>query len=168
MPRPKSKEELLTLGKANYDKLIRYIDSFSKEAQIGDFPEGTLNRNIRDVLGHLHHWHLLMVKWHEIGMKGEKPAMPEEGHTWRTVPELNAEIQKLYSEIPLIEIKDELQKSFDRLQKVIAVYSDEELFTKKKYKWTGSTSLAAYLISATSSHYDWGYKLIKRMKKGES
>ena len=36
---------------------------------------------------------------------------------------------------------------------------------KKKYKWTGSTSLGAYLVSATSSHYDWAYKLIKKCLK---
>ncbi|MEL6140134.1 MAG: ClbS/DfsB family four-helix bundle protein, partial [Bacteroidota bacterium] len=35
------------------------------------------------------------------------------------------------------------------------------------YAWTGTTSLGAYLISSTSSHYDWAYKLIKRCKKKE-
>jgi hypothetical protein len=44
-------------------------------------------------------------------------------------------------------------------------YCKEELFTKKKYQWTGTTSLGAYLVSATSSHYDWGLKTIKPLKK---
>ena len=42
---------------------------------------------------------------------------------------------------------------------------DDELFEKKRYKWTGSTSLGAYLVSATSSHYDWAFKLIKKCLK---
>ena len=42
---------------------------------------------------------------------------------------------------------------------------DEELFTKKKYHWTGSTSLGSYLVSATSSHYDWALKLIRKSIK---
>lgn len=37
-----------------------------------------------------------------------------------------------------------------------------ELFTKRLYSWTGSTSLGAYLVSSTSSHYDWGKK-VKRL-----
>ncbi|HOP45228.1 MAG TPA: ClbS/DfsB family four-helix bundle protein, partial [Flavobacteriales bacterium] len=39
----------------------------------------------------------------------------------------------------------------------------EELFEKKRYRWTGSTSLGAYLVSATSSHYDWALKLIQKV-----
>ncbi|MEM7107806.1 MAG: ClbS/DfsB family four-helix bundle protein [Bacteroidota bacterium] len=48
---------------------------------------------------------------------------------------------------------------------MIEEHSEEELFEKKRYKWTGTTSLAAYLISATSSHYDWALKLMKKCFK---
>nr|WP_273568518.1 ClbS/DfsB family four-helix bundle protein [Maribacter sp. Hal144] len=58
-----------------------------------------------------------------------------------------------------------LGESFASVQKVIRNHTEGELFEKKKYKWTGSTSLATYLISATSSHYDWAYKLINKCKK---
>ncbi len=42
--------------------------------------------------------------------------------------------------------------------------TDEELFTNKCYGWTGSTSLGAYLVSATSSHYDWAIKTLRPLK----
>lgn len=54
------------------------------------------------------------------------------------------------------------QISFEKVFPIIEKHTDEELFTKKKYKWTGSTSLGSYLISATSSHYDWALKLMKK------
>ena len=57
------------------------------------------------------------------------------------------------------------QKSFEKVFSIIEKHTDEELFTKKKYKWTGSTSLGSYLISATSSHYDWALKLMKKELK---
>jgi hypothetical protein len=38
----------------------------------------------------------------------------------------------------------------------LKTYTNDEQLTKKKYAWTGTTSLGAYLISATSSHYEWG------------
>ncbi len=79
MPRPKTNEELLHQGTINFEKLFDFIESFSE--QENEFPKGTMNRNIRDVLCHLHHWHLLMREWYTIGMKGEKPIMPAMGFT---------------------------------------------------------------------------------------
>jgi hypothetical protein len=58
-----------------------------------------------------------------------------------------------------------LRKSHKTMMKIIESHTDEELFTKKKYGWTGTTSLGAFLVSATSSHYDWALKTIKPIKK---
>ncbi|MEM1338616.1 MAG: ClbS/DfsB family four-helix bundle protein [Bacteroidota bacterium] len=167
MARPKDKSQLLAQSRANYEKLILFIEGFSKQEQEKDFPNGTLNRNIRDVLAHLHYWHLMMVDWYTVGMSGQKPDMPAKGYTWRTVPELNRSIQERYCKVDLEDCKALLKQSFKIVTRIIEAHTDEELFTKKKYPWTGSTSLGSYLISATSSHYDWAYKLIKKVKKEE-
>ena len=165
MGRPTSKDGLLTLSQANYKKLNQLIDSLPAEEQIREFPPGTLNRNIRDVLGHLHHWHLMFLNWYEKGMKGEKPEMPAPGYTWKMTPQLNQWIWEQYRETDLSDVKKQLNQSYSKIQQIIENHSNEELFEKKRYKWTGSTSLGAYLISATSSHYDWAFKLIKKVKK---
>jgi len=165
MARPKSKSELLELSASNFEKLNNYIDTFSREEQTKDFPEGTMNRNIRDVLAHLHHWHLLVQEWYKVGMTGEKPEMPAKGYTWKTTSDLNHKIWRKYNNEGLDEVRTDLDKSYAQLQKLIKKHNNNELFEKKRYKWTGSTSLGAYLISATSSHYDWAHKLIKKGKK---
>ncbi len=165
MPRPKTKDELLEASQKNFQKLDNFVDSFYEEEKHKEFPEGTLNRNIRDVIAHLHHWNTMTLGWYEEGKKGEKPKIPAEGYTWKTLPELNRVIQKKYSQMNLLEAQSLFSDSFKRLLELMKSHSDEELFEKKRYKWTGSTSLGAYLISATSSHYDWAYKLIKNAKK---
>ncbi len=165
MPRPKTKNELITLNNKNYDKLLAFIGSFSEKQLNQEFPEGYLNRNIRDVLAHLHHWHILMLNWYKVGMAGNKPDMPAKGYTWKTTPDLNKEIWRKYKDIDINEIKKVLQNSFDELQKIIGKHTQEELFEKRRFKWTGTTSLGSYLISSTSSHYDWAYKLIKKCVK---
>ncbi|MEL7530301.1 MAG: ClbS/DfsB family four-helix bundle protein [Bacteroidota bacterium] len=165
MPRPKLKQELLDLSSKNQQKLLAYIDQLSLEQQERDFPPGTLNRNIRDVLAHLHQWHLMMLDWYAVGMQGQKPVMPADGYTWRDTGKLNQKIWDLYQAISLAQIRAEFERSAQRVQKLILAHTDEELFEKKRYQWTGSTSLGAYLISATSSHYDWAYKLIKNATK---
>lgn len=81
------------------------------------------------------------------------------------MPELNRAIQREYQNVPLPKVCQKLNEFFVEVRKIIEQHSDEELFKKKRYKWTGSTSLGAYLISPTSSHYDWAYKLIEKCKK---
>ena len=60
MSRPTNKKDLLTLSHKNYKSLNDFVDSFSEDDKDKEFPKGTMNRNFRDVLAHLHHWHLMM------------------------------------------------------------------------------------------------------------
>lgn len=165
MSRPRTKIELLQLSQLNFDKLMGFIQALPESDQENAFPTGTLNRNIRDVLAHLHHWHLMMAKWYQVGMDEQKPDMPAPGFTWKTVPDFNRQIQQQYSQTPLSEVRALVMESHLMIRKLIHQHDNEELFEKKHYHWTGSTSLAAYLISATSSHYDWALKLIRRVKR---
>ena len=160
MPRPKTKDALLTENQKQYEQLLGIIDALSDKEQA--FAPGTMNRNARDVLGHIHHWHKLLLGWYETGAKGEKPAMPAEGYSWKTTPELNRMIHGLYVQTALKDIQGLLSHSHSQVHALIEAHSQEELFTKKYYKWTGSTSLGAYLISATVAHYEWRRKLIKK------
>ncbi|OIQ22069.1 MAG: hypothetical protein BM557_01445 [Flavobacterium sp. MedPE-SWcel] len=165
MPRPKTKEELIFFSNENLKKLNSFIENLDADKQLKEFPEGTLNRNIRDVLAHLHHWHIMMLDWYEVGMSGVKPEMPAKGYTWKTTPALNKWIWEEYQSKNLNEVKELLVDSFKKVQDLIVNHTNDELFEKKRYKWTGSTSLGAYLVSATSSHYDWALKLIKKANK---
>lgn len=165
MPRPKTKSELLSLSEKNYKSLMKLVESYSEEELNADFPKGPLNRNIRDVIAHLHEWHLLMLEWYRIGMQGVKPDMPAKGYTWKTLPLFNEKVWQKNRNTELEIAKNLLEDSYSKVRSLITKHTDEELFEKKRYHWTGSTSLGAYLISNTSSHYDWATKLIKKYKK---
>ncbi len=165
MPRPKNKSELQQLSDANFEKLLLQVKQLREEKGEFEFPKGSLNRNIKDVLAHVHEWHKMMLGWYDVGKTGEKPDMPKKGYTWKTLPDLNREIWKKYKDDEYEKILKKLKGSHKKVRKLIDMHTNEELFTKKKYNWTGSTSLAAYLISNTSSHYDWAFKLIKKSSK---
>jgi len=165
MPKPKTKVELLETSQQNFKKMMELIDSFSEKEQLTEFPQGSMNRNIRDVLAHVHHWNLLLLEWYQVGMSGKKPDMPAKGYTWKTTPDLNRHIFEKYQKTKLSKARAMLENSYSELLAMIQRHSNEELFEKKRYKWTGSTSLGAYLTSNASSHYVWAYKLIKKMKK---
>ncbi|MBK6629172.1 MAG: ClbS/DfsB family four-helix bundle protein [Flavobacteriales bacterium] len=165
MPRPTNKKDLLAQGRSRYEALNAFIVGLSPADRDRAFRPGTMNRNIRDVLGHLHHWHTFMLGWYAVGMKGGKPDMPAKGYTWAATPELNRWIHRKYSDIPLKKVRALFERSHADVVALIERHSDAELFTKKRYPWTGSTSLGAYLVGATSSHYDWALKLIKKGMK---
>lgn len=165
MAKPKSKEELLEQSAANFDKLMQLINSLSESQIEKDFPKGTLNRNIPDVLMHLHAWHKLFLGGYQVGKKGGKPFMPAEGHTWQSLPKLNVEIWEKYRATNFKDAKKYFVQTHKKMQKIIKSHTDRELFTKKLYPWTGSTSLGVYIISNSVSHYNWAFKLIKKSTK---
>ena len=72
---------------------------------------------------------------------------------------------KKYNKHMLVEIRPSLDKTHSKLQDIIEKHTEKELFTKKRYPWTGSSSLATYIRSNTLSHYKWAYNLIKKVNK---
>lgn len=165
MPRPKTKEALIKQSDEQYEKLISLIQESSHEELVREFPEGYLNRNVRDVIAHLHEWHKMFINWYTAGMNGDKPEMPARGYSWKTTPDLNRDIQMKYCIEPFEKVLRGFKSSHAEVMNIIHQHNNDELFEKKRYQWTGSTSLGAYLVSTTSSHYDWALKLIKKCRK---
>lgn len=163
MPKPNSKNSLLEACKTNFEILQKLVEDNS-EIDL-QFPPDAMNRNLRDIIAHLHAWHLMMIGWYKIGMQGKKPNMPAEGYTWKTLPALNLKIWKDSQELELEEVLQLCEKSYQSIIDIINNHSDLELFEKKKYAWTGSTSLGVYLISNSSGHYAWAIKLIRKALK---
>ncbi|MGD1893359.1 MAG: ClbS/DfsB family four-helix bundle protein [Cyclobacteriaceae bacterium] len=166
MARPQTKKDLQEQAVKNLNKLMEFIQQLSEEEQRQEFPEGTMNRNIRDVLAHLHRWHLMVLDWYKVGMKGDTPDIPAKGYNWRQLPKLNREIWEKYSSTDLKQVEEMFEQSHDSIMKVVEKHSNDELFERGRYKWTGNNALGAYLVSCTASHYDWALKLIRKARKG--
>ena len=60
------------------------------------------------------------------------------------------------------DVMTRLHASHAAIRAVVSDYSEDDLFTKRRFAWTGSTSVASYVILATTSHYDWTRTLIRR------
>ncbi|GBU24404.1 hypothetical protein R83H12_01034 [Fibrobacteria bacterium R8-3-H12] len=168
MPRPTNKKGLLEQAELNFNKLLEFIDGLPEKIKNETYKNNELNdrdKTISDVICHLHEWHLMMENWYKVGMSGKKPSIPAEGYTFQTLPKLNHKIWEKYKGTELKKAIAMFKKSHKDVMALIEKHNDDELFTKKKYQWTGTTSLCAYFISATSSHYDWGLKTVKPLKK---
>jgi hypothetical protein len=120
---------------------------------------------IKDLLAHLHAWHKLLKSWYEAGMEGRKAEMPAAGYRWTQTPLLNQQIFEAYKDADWEDIVAALEESHRETLSIAAKHTDTELFARKQFGWTGTTSMAAYLIAATSSHYQWATDQIRRAKR---
>ena len=149
---------------AEYERLrmeIEAVESGRLEA-----PGACNEWSVKDLLAHLNAWHEMFLGWEVEGRAGRKPEMPAPGFGWGDTPALNAAIWERTRDDSWEDVAARLDDSYRRVRSVIESYEDPALFEKRRFAWTGSTSVGSYAVSATSSHYDWARKLIRKFRMG--
>lgn len=165
MARPVTKDQLKEASEGNYSKLFSLINSLTKEQQVMPFSFEDRDKNLRDVLVHLYEWHQLLLKWVTSNLDGHKSAFLPDPYNWKTYPQMNMGFWEKHQSTPLDKAITLLQQSHRETMVLLDSFSNDELFTNRFFPWTGTTSLGSYCVSATSSHYDWALKKIKKHKK---
>ena len=175
MPRATTKTELISAANAQWDKMWALIDAMPESDQLitfnfGDDPKRkeahwTRDKNMRDVLIHLYEWHKLLLNWTAANLNGEAMPFLPKPYNWKTYGDMNAEFWKKHQATSYDEAKAMLCDSHERAIALIETFTDQELFEKKHFSWTGTTALGSYCISATASHYDWAAKKITLHEK---
>ncbi|AEE47267.1 ClbS/DfsB family four-helix bundle protein [Cellulomonas fimi] len=171
MPRPTTKDQLLAAAASRFDALTALIDSMTDDERDAAFDfapdhrrteaHWSRDKNLRDVLVHLHEWHLLLLEWVATNERGvARPFLPEP-YTWKTYGQMNEEIWARHQATPLPHARELLDSSHARVTEMIERFTDAELFEKQHFAWTGTTTLGSYCVSATSSHYDWAAKKLR-------
>ena len=173
MSRPTIKPDLITAGETGYLKLMQVIQTLPDETQAFHFEvtekiteaHWRRDQNLRDVLIHLYEWHQLLLHWVEANQNGvAQPFLPAP-YNWKTYGQMNQGFWEKHQATSLEDAKKMLHDSHTAVMALADTFSNEELFTKQYFSWTGSSSLGAYFISATSSHYDWAMKKLKKQIK---
>ncbi|MCL1797355.1 MAG: ClbS/DfsB family four-helix bundle protein [Eggerthellaceae bacterium] len=175
MPRPTTKHELIDAAGVQWAKLWGMVDAMPEERRFASFNFGDdpklkeahwkRDQNLRDILIHLYEWHQLFISWTAANLKGEtKPFLPEP-YTWKTYGEMNVEFWKKHQSTSFEDATALLCESHAEVMTLIEGFSNEELFEKKHFTWTGTTTLGSYGISVSASHYDWAMKKIKLHNK---
>lgn len=174
MARPTTKHDLIVAGNEKYQKLMELVNSIPEEALHGLFAFDIENqkeahwkrdKNMRDVLIHLHEWHNLLLHWVDSNQKGIDKQFLKEGYNWKTYGEMNIEIWQSHQQTSYENSLILLEKSHTEILDLVETFSNDELFSKGVFKWVGGTTLGSYFVSASASHYDWAIKKLKKYKK---
>lgn len=175
MSRPMTKQDLLTASADAYAKLISIISNLSDKELNTPFDfESDLSKkeahwkrdkNLKDILIHLYEWHQLNLKWVNANLNGEnKPFLPEP-YNWKSYGKMNVGFWNKHRCTTLTAATELLEKSHSEVMNLAEGFTDEELFSKGVYKWTGNSALGSYFCSNMSSHYNWAIKKLNAHKK---
>ncbi|MGI5064532.1 ClbS/DfsB family four-helix bundle protein [Treponema putidum] len=165
MPRPATKEDLIFASNEQFTKLCSLIDEMTDEEKSADILPNERDKNLRDVLTHLYEWHCFLLNWIKVNTQGKPASFLPESYNWKTYPKMNNEFWKKHQSTPYSDAEKMFKKTHKEVTKLLDTFSNDELFSKKHFGWTGTTTLGSYCVSATSSHYDWAIKDIKRALK---
>ena len=172
MARATTKADLTSSANEQFNKMWKLIDSMTEGQQKAAFSEEmatagkethwSRDRNLRDVLVHLYEWHQLLLSWVKANLNGERKTFLPAPYNWKTYPAMNLEFWRKHQNTQLTEAKAVLKESHKEVMGLIERFSNEELFAKDSFGWTGASTLGAYCVSTTASHYDWAIKKIKK------
>ena len=172
MPRARNKADLLKSATENYSKLLELISKMTENQLATPFDfsadaskkeaHWSRDKNVRDVLIHLYEWHQLMLDFVENNtVKKIATAFLPTEYSWKTYGAMNQMFWNRHQNTSLEQARQMLDGSHAKVVALFDRFTDEQLFTKKYYPWTGTTDLGSYFVSTTASHYDWAIKKIK-------
>jgi len=164
MPRPTTKEELLTAMQKEHKALVEMLDSLPPE-QLAMTSQTIEEWAIKDILAHVTAWEQMVLGWYAAGLRDEVPAMPADGFKWNQIPVLNQQIYEAHRLDPTDNVLAAFRASYQQILERIQAISDEEMFTPERYRWTRKNAMGTYFVSATSSHYHWARKEIWKCVK---
>lgn len=176
MPRPTNKKDLMIAADAGFHKLQEVISSLT-ETELNtpfDFSADEKkkeahwkrDKNLRDVLAHLYEWQQMLLRWVESNYYQSlcEPFLPEP-YNWKTYGDLNVEFWRKHQGTPLEVVAEMFAETHGQVLRLADRIPEEDLFVKGKFKWAGTSNMASYFISTTSSHYDWAVKKLKEHRK---
>ena len=165
MPRPTTKADLIQAANEQFAKLWTLIGEMSDKEKSADIVPNERDKNVRDVLVHLYEWHCLLLNWIRSNTnRNPAPFLPVP-YNWKTYPQMNVVFWEKHQNTSYTDAETMLKKTHKEVLALIETFSNEALFSKGTFDWTGTTTLGSYCVSATSSHYDWAIKDIKKALK---
>lgn len=160
-----TKRDLKEASEINYQRIINIVSGLSSKKLSTTFDfyndktkqDGHWKRdkNVMDVLTHLHEWHELVLNWIPANLKGIKQSFIPKPYSWETYADMNQMFWNKHQNDSLAEALEMFKKSHYEVMDLLDTFTEEQLFTQGYYPWDEGENLASYFINNTSSHYDW-------------
>ncbi|MGX5695959.1 ClbS/DfsB family four-helix bundle protein [Agromyces soli] len=131
------------------------------EASGGTSTATPRDRDLQDVVNHLHAWHVLLLGWLDAIAAGRAPAYPAEGRGWAQLDELNRELRDTYRVREFDTAWRRLQTSHVGVLARVGALDEAELFDAARFAWLGGSPLAEPVHECLGGHYAWAVETIE-------
>lgn len=121
--------------------------------------------SVKDLVLHLSAWEDLFLDWWEAHEANDVPELPAPGYTWKETPRLNQDMQRRDARTSWKRAIENFDATFHSIRALAQRIPEKDLLEKKRFAWTGSTSVGSYLASNTASHYATASKILRRWKR---
>lgn len=165
MARATTKAELLAEIRKERRTLEQLLDHIPDDRRLEPVAD---DLSVKDLLAHRTEWGRMLLHWIDEARRGGTPAVPHERYKWNQLPALNAEIQARYRDTPLDEVVAAWRAVHDELVRTIEATDETELFTPGGLSFVGTTTLAAYVTSATAAHDRSARRLIAKWWRAQA
>lgn len=128
-------------------------------AEASGVPGTARDRDLQDVLNHLHAWHVLLLGWLDAIDRGGAPAYPADGYGWSRLDALNLSLRDEYRVKNVSRALARLQTSHAAALARVSALGDDVLFDADRFDWLGG-SLAVPVHECLGGHYAWAVEAI--------
>ena len=175
MGRATTKDDLISSANTNFEKLNAMIESMENKELLITFDFSSdekkkeshwrRDKNLRDIYIHLYEWHQLVLNWVNSNVNGIAVPFLPEPYNWKTYLDMNIELWNKHQGTLIEKAKEIFLQSHKDVLALAETFTSDELFAKDVFNWVGGSTLGAYFVSSTASHYEWGMKKLKAHKK---
>lgn len=159
MPIPETRSELTELVTKTFAKLRVELERAGPE--LGQLP-CVEQWSVKDLLAVRVWWTEHVVEWIDAGRRGECPPTPAPGYRWSETPRLNAEIVEASRNDSYQEIRDRLQRGFERVLATIDALDDRELLETGIFEWAGKWPISRWISINTARQYTTARTYVRR------
>ncbi len=160
MLRPKTKDELIKMSQEGFRIIQQMIEELPARERVKTYHTKERDKNLRDILFHLHAWHRLLLKWFQIDAEGGHPVLPELGYTWDHLDELNREFWLEGQQHPFMDALELFENSHHTCMEFIQSLSEEAILTPHAFKFS-KNPVMGLLDGCMADHYHWAIEQIK-------
>jgi hypothetical protein len=126
---------------------------------------GVMNeQTVKDVIAHIMEWEAMFFPWYEASLRGETPAVPGEGLTWRDLGIVNRRIYEKHCARPLADVLADFHAVHQRLEETVDAMTPEQRETPGYFTFTGGGSIIDWM-NAYAAHDLWAKRKIREWMK---
>lgn len=158
----KSKQELLTVTHAEFEKLQAVLNELPAMLRLEKDEEDT---SPKDIVGHRAHWIQLFLGWYLDGQAGREVHFPAKGYKWNELKRYNADLRQNQAGLSWQAARSLLDTSHAELVALLESLSEEELYGGAMKGANNNWTPGRWAEAAGPSHYRSAGKYLRQRSR---